>query len=757
MANADFDDKKVRWAVTTQRIIEQLVNLSQESARIYAQMGIGFSYSDILRNFIIYEADIRITIQNLVIAHFEFFPQTYLSTDSSRDAIETLSPSLFGATPISLLVNVTVNQTPSTQPLTGEKTSSTDAEPFQTLLKPTLKEPKKSIRKRNRLKEEAKVETLFNHMVELQSQLANIVTKQLEVSSLAFRESEKWVSKISLIEPSERPIEDKIGFNDSIVLRPSPNIDKADAVESGKRALLEEKPEIQKLKPKIARRPVEENQTQTLLQWITSIRGQLITRLAPSFETELNLAPYREVTFLETLPKQRNVIMSEEMQREDIKAVGLQVFEGSKKDTEKLSSETKASSKQYLELQNALNYTYLLPTLLLEAQQAYFKRILPQSTATLSPQQQTIGLMQEPSISTSLRKIEKSSDAVSALPASLMKEFLLPILESIRALSEFPVLRQKRASTNLATNIPIYGAMPTTSVESIAKAPISNSFHADYSSKAIQIPMILTQLLGSYLRDTPKHLITSSQQSARELLADKEAPVQTPSGQKAPLKMDRTNQPILNYLSEQPEATEENRYAPFWFIEELQKARTLFEELPELAISGPIRTTMLSELTAGVLVPSPLESELAEEPIIKRRKATMPAEPSGAERLATAFPEEDMIQVNILEKAPEEDLSELERSLDRIFIEQLADSNGPDLPKSKAVPQALSGIRTTELRNLDLQVAYSSLSKLTTTNENATNTSVFSQTINRDLEDLENKIRRILSAQISRYYGSSIS
>jgi len=729
MASVDFLQKPFELARSSQHVIERLVEISQENARLYAPVTSAFSSFAVLYDFIVYEAGIRVAIQDFALARFELLFPAYSEIEVKTAPETEPPPSWFGAPAISLLFNISLVQTALPRP---EKVSLAKEEPlFLTLQKPETPEVlQKAVQ---RPASEPERETLVNRVIMLQTELASELFSGLETVSSAFLEGQKQAMRIaSVASESKAVLLEKTGFEDVATLRFSTprEIQEIEAMKSSKPRVAV-RPAEHEVKHEIIEEQIEEPRQETLLRRVVAIQRQLMSRLAPTLEAESSALlesqkrmipealvslgartalPYESVG--EKVEAPHIVVPEEKMGRVSIPKVTLEATkeEPTKSGLPLVLLSPAVGVKVAPELPELMAYVYGLPTLMLESQK-------PSATA-FAASTMTLTSQIEPSTGTSAAP--RFSPAEPAAPSIGLKKtslpltswvarILLPMFESIRDLSAFPVTAlttQRLLADTLTQRIPSPETLQTSIGAETAKSRTSRG--TDMKAEIFS-----------------KLQITRALATAEKMLKEK------------------------------------LKYEPAAFVEELQKATAMYgREMSDLAAAGPVRATMLDELAPGVLVPPMIEQYLPEESASSEVSETpaFPSQPSTSIQLTHVFPEEESINVNVFTETADEDLRELERKVGRILSEQLANSGTVGSLRTTLVGESssgLGGLGGAGLSALDSQAIPSSLLRQVNVSEGAINLKVFTEAADEDLRDLERKIRRILSAQISRYYGSS--
>jgi len=202
------------------------------------------------------------------------------------------------------------------------------------------------------------------------------------------------------------------------------------------------------------------------------------------------------------------------------------------------------------------------------------------------------------------------------------------------------------------------------------------------------------------------------------------------------------------------------------FMKKIQISGSTYARfMAELGATGPVRTALLGELAAG------FEAPYAIEPIQASTDATFPytgepypstAEPFSPQSLQQKAPRQNVINVNVSADIAEEDLRDLERKISRILSEQMAELGAVEPIRTALLGELTTGFTTPykiEINPpIDSSVSRQPFGKGSTrpVSRDTINVNVSADTAEEDLRDLERKISRILSEQISRYYGSSI-
>jgi hypothetical protein len=771
MASVDFLQKPFELAKSSQQVIERLLDISQENARLYVSVTSALSSFAVLYDFIVYEASIRVAIQGFALARFELLFPAYVEIEAKTPPETEPSPFWFGTPAISLLLNVSLAQAALPWP---------------------------------------------------------------ESASSAFLESQKQAMRIaSVASESKSVLLEKTGFEDLATLtfptpREIPEIEEVKAVKP--RAAI--RPAEHEVKHLIIEEQVEEPRQETLLRWVVAIQRQLMARLAPTLEAESSavlesqkrLIPKALVSLgaRTALPDEfvgekveapHVVVPEEKMGRVSIPKIALEAAKEEPSRLERavptetmgkatvsplLTAEVKeeppkiglpsappspaVAVKGAPELPELMAYVYGLPTLILESQK-------PSPTAFAAPTTTPTGQIEPltdtsavPSFLPAAPEAPGIGPKKMALPStSWVARILLPILESIRDLSTFPITTstaQRLMAYTLTQRIPSPEAtrIPGAEKAPMRRAPAGTDIKAEEREiEAIRLPFILATVLSPYFTKSPT---TFAELPVRKPFVGQEYVVEGTRKKQFYPEPTVSEQPyVASELEEEKVfsnlqvsralATAEKmrkeklKYEPVSFIEELQKARAMYGmEMSDLVAAGPIRATMLDELAPGVLVPSVVEQYLPEEfvPSEVSERPAFPSQPSASTQLAHVFPEEESININVFKETADEDLRELERKVGKILSEQLAYSGTVGSLRTAMLGESsfgLGGLGAAGLSALESQAIPSSLLRQVNVSEGTINLRVFTEAADEDLRELERKIRRILSAQISRYYGSS--
>jgi hypothetical protein len=603
--------------------------------------------------------------------------------------------------------------------------------------------------------------TLLGWAATIQRELMASITQALEFGPLLLQTQKQSLRLASTASESRVSPLEKTRFEviaTSQIETPRDNYE----IEATKiaRPSIHERLSTQEDRVQIIEEQAAEARKETLLHWILSVRRQLIARISPQLKIESAAFLELQGKTIQELPVAlgTNTTSLVDVHGDETQTRRISV-------PEENSAMATARIKATQELPWLIAYVKDLPTLMMETRKSFIIALYSSETST-SYSEPLFGLTTESQISQSQPAVPSPLAKKKSSSVYWLGSVVLPMLESLQALSAFPVAPLTIQRSSGETVIEKTSAIEIPSEIGVEVPPAkrtatsANLKTEERHIEAMRLPTFLTQLLGGYFRKS----ITTYPMFERQLLGetslreepslgkmDKRQLSAEPAGAKEP--MSRT----FSLSDKTPKKRRER--GPAAFIEELQQANAVYgQELSELAVSGPVRATMLSELTSGVLVPLISEPEIPAEPVIPEIITSDLSEKSPvSERLSRAFPEEETININVFEGTAEEDVRELESKIERILAEQVVESGarrtlGTLLPGEPSF--GFDRTSTAELGTLDSQT----ISAARLTRSNAVEVDIrlnsLTEAADEDMKELERKIRRILNAQISRYYGS---
>jgi len=512
------------------------------------------------------------------------------------------------------------------------------------------------------------------------------------------------------------------------------------------------------VKPKIIEEQIEEPRYRMLLPEIVAIQRQLMSRLAPILEAESSaVLESRRRMIPETLVSlgARTALPYESIS-EKVEALHIAVPEermgrvSIPKSTLEATKE-EPTRKERVASMEKIGKVIVPPLSLEEVKEGPPKSELPPT-------------LPSPAV---------GAKVAPGLPELMAYVFRLPMLmresqkPSVIALAAFmPLTSQTEPSTDISTALGVSPAEPATigiGLKKTSLPPISlvaRILPPTFESLRQLVELPVTALtIQRLLADT----LTQRIASPEDLPSIGAETAKSRTSREIDMKAEILSKLQITRALARAEKTltEELKYEPPAFVEELQKITAMYgRHMFDLAASGPIRATMLDQLAPGVLVPSKAEEYLPEESASPEAKESLafPLQPSTSTRLAHVFPEEESINVNVFTETSDEDLRELERKVGRILSEQLANLGTMESLRANLVGESafgLGGASAPGLSALDSHAVPSSLLRQVNVSEGTINLKVFTEAAGEDLRVLERKIHRILAAQISRYYGSS--
>jgi hypothetical protein len=201
------------------------------------------------------------------------------------------------------------------------------------------------------------------------------------------------------------------------------------------------------------------------------------------------------------------------------------------------------------------------------------------------------------------------------------------------------------------------------------------------------------------------------------------------------------------------------------FMKEIQMSRSTYARFTaELGAAGPVKTALLGELATGFTAPYTIDTvpSTTETPFPYTSEPYPSTEESFyPQSRRQPAPRQNVINVNVFADTAEEDLRDLERKIGRILSEQIGETGAVEPLRTALLGELATGFTAPFTIEINPPI-YSSASQpkfrkgsVKAASQDTINVNVFADTAEEDLRDLERKIGRILSEQISRYYGSS--
>ena len=883
MARIGFLKKPFEMAKSSQSLIERLLEINLAHGKLHVPITLVFTYFGLLYNIIVYEVNIRKAIQQFTLARFELLFPSFPRIEGPQTE-ESVSPTRTARPIIPLLFNISIFQTALQYPIKAPSTK----EELRPVVPLNLAIPELPYSATQRAAIEQQPETILGRAIMLQSELVPNLFARLEETSSAFTEVQKQAQQIATVATESKTLVlKKPDFADiaTVPLGALGKFEETEVEEVHQAALVA--PELKKISKKtpispetatapltpqrrweeteikktpklgatskpaehipklrIAREQEEEPQQATILRRVLELQKQMVARIVPTIEVESlllessrKMIPDALVALTSRTPLPDSLFPAEIESRsaeiswqevEGKKALGPETAEskgeiprkyepsvlprsvakiprehelsapiGVTSEIEReqapsipagLASEIKteqlpsipigpsAETKVAPDLPILVAYVNRLPELMLEMHRLF------SPAAVMSP---TIARYYQPNLSYVPEAHEFASfeaetpkpnlRKIGPLPTSWITRILLPMLKSLSQLSAMPPTAS--AARRLLAET-ITGRVPSLESMQIPEAKGKARFASvtlQPSSEAIEprhVPSLSESIMTPHVRMStmPQPEFTGKRTYTKQEYTIEKKGKRRFYPEEAPSKKSEVREETKETMLGEPQKRltraalenivdqrQENR--PAGFIMELQKASSIYAaKVSDLAMSGPIRTTMLGELAAGVMVPSMLESAVTgETALLETRGApAFHSQLDTSKPLRREIPEEESVSINVLSETVDEDLKDLERKIGRILSEQLSDSGMAGPFRTTVLNEMSSGIISpgaTEVYKFTPQGISPRLRQ--DANGEAINLKVFAEAADGDLRELERKIRNILSTQISRYYGSS--
>jgi hypothetical protein len=201
------------------------------------------------------------------------------------------------------------------------------------------------------------------------------------------------------------------------------------------------------------------------------------------------------------------------------------------------------------------------------------------------------------------------------------------------------------------------------------------------------------------------------------------------------------------------------------FMKKIQISRSTYAKLiAELGAAGPVRTALLGELAIGSTTPHSIDTiPPSTETNFPYTSEPYPftVQPATTQSLRQPTPSQNVININVFADTAEEDLRDLERKISKILSEQMTEVGAVEPIRTALLGELATGSTTPYRVEIQPSIAPSVSQKpfgqdsVRLASQDTVDVNVFADTAEEDLRDLERKISKILSEQISRYYGSS--
>jgi len=840
MVESNFLQKPFDLALSSQRLIERLLENGQGVEKVPAVITIVFSYLDTVYRVITYEADVCRAIQGFTITHFEHLFPNYFGLEATNEHEEESAVRATGMSPISFLFNISMLQTDNPQAEKGLRTQ-------ETRVLPKSKGRKELADTSRRIDWPPQPESIFKYVINLQKELATTLSLKVQKASDAFLESQNQAMYLASV--ATKP---KAAILSETIARPA-IVPKTSAAKAPKEIKPEKTKEpqfplITREKQKTVRKIVTEELEETELaplQWIIELQKRIATRTLPPIEKAQLLPPAKVVSepFISvknqtTFPlgiATEEVMPAEPKISSDVNKTPLSRLEESSAEKEKMGSPPPAvhilaETVVLRKLPSLIEYVQMVPALILakSIEEAQVPRLPPIQVADETDQSQNplttdlesaenklvishliAYLNSLPALTLGGRKtfittekadipfvtpasgfvpsLDQNTEAtkirlnapqmpLETLPTSYFSRILKPLLANLHTVQTILASYSRSKVTltsSLAERIQNFRETEVNLVKK-AREPFSHTPELDAESSETEISQLPSKFTKTTRRSLRKNQQTIEEHPAlkgREKL--KRVP-QRRKGEKRFYREENTKvfqrgaiekaevlsyTPIQASLSIEEQISQKpKRREPATLIEDIQHVWAIYaKNLPDLAVSGPIRTTMLDELSAGMKVSEALKPNAMEEPAFQKTSEPVNFDQQfdSSKNSFQTFREFESksIDVSLSANTANEDLRVLERKIGKILSEQLSDT-GLAPPVTSAIPsQARSGLLSSGLP--DLYASHTASTRLVRQGSIHGGINLNIVTDAEDLRELEKKIRQILAKQICGYYGTS--
>ncbi len=840
MGEKNFLQKPFNLALSSQHLIERLLENSQSVEKVPAVITVVFSYLDIVYRVITYEVDVYRAIQGFTITHFEYLFPSYFGLEATNEHEEKSADRITRMSPISFLFNISMFQTEKPQAEKGLR-------PQETPGRPKSKDRKETAETSRKIAWHPQPESIFNHVINLQKELATILSGKVQKASGAFLEIQKQAMHFTSVATEPKAAIPSKTITLASVIPEVSAFMAPEEIESQKTKELQ-MPLICQKKQKTDRKIVTEEFEETELaplQWIIELQKRIATRTLSTMEKKTQLLPPAKLvseTFVssknqttlpvgiateEVIPAERKIslnvkktpssrLIESSAEREEVvsrrpavhileetvvlrklpslieyvqmvpalilaksieeaqvpRLPHIQVADETAQSQSPHTSDVE-SAENKLVISHLIAHLNSLPALTLEGRKAFITTekadipfVIPASLSAPSLDQKTQA--------TEIR-LNASLMPSATLPTSYFSRTLKPLLVDLQKLQTILASYSRSKVTLTNSLVERIRKSQATQVDLVKK---TKEPFANMTELKAEPPENKISLLPSNFANTPRQSFRKIQQTVEDhpALKRREKLGQGPQRRKGNKQLYREENSkvfqrraieeaeVLSYTPIQPSLSfaeqisqKPKRREPATLIEDIQHVWAMYaKNLPDLAVAGPIRTTKLSELSAGMKVSEMLKPQAKEEPSFQKTSEPVYFDQQfdsskSSFRTFREF-ESESIDVSVSANTANEDLMELERKIGKILSEQLSD-NGLAPPVTSVIPsEARSGLGSSGLP--DLYASQTAPVRLVGQGSHGNiNLNVFAEA--DDLRELEKKIRQILAKQLCGYYGTS--
>jgi hypothetical protein len=735
MEKVDFIQKPIEMAQSSQYFIESLWEIVTEVSKLYPPLISVFSYFfGFLVNTIRYQSSLYRSIQEFTLTRFDLLFPYNLEAEEVKLRGGEYFPAQTGklATPFLLNLSVVRAVSKAAAPLAKKPAKLA---PFPKPQKPEItgKVSEKQLA-------EAPQENIVQHIAEVQTQLWSRLTPSMTTLSSTLLEYERQAVPITFLAAASKPVVlDRTVFAGLTPYRFVTPLEEENVKSAYPESLT----------------PIEEQKEKPSYPqpFVTPLKEE---KRKPSFPEP----PSKEVPREPPLDK---AVMAEAAPSERTGGIPLS-----------------------LGTLSAVGYATKLPTAISKKQTTFLKSVTPISRSEPSPPATSLSIAPSPHYAGTMpetitpippSQINLLLKKISTAFTSWIREGAVTLRDSQVSLSALPIAAsavEKLLAETLMQPVSSLEAPPTyEDHEPISRLPPTKfkpeERHAPV--EAFRLPSILTSHMAYYTQTYPWLPTEPAVKQTYETPFEVEQ--LTSEEPTTPSEISETQKPSKLPITFALAATEnlitQRRQQELTaFMKKIQVSRSTYAKaVADLGAAGPIRTTMLDELAVGLTSPYTPEPYT---PYAPHAETPFPyateSYPSTERRVSPQLPRQittspKAIKINVFADTDKEDLRDLERKISSILSEQVADLG------------AAGPIQTTMLDELSvgLSIPYTPepytphaeavsqqpliQSAISPTSQDTINVNVFADTAEEDLRDLERKIRRILSEQISRYYGSS--
>jgi len=784
MEKVDFIQKPIELAQSSQYFIESLWEIVTEVSKLYPPLISVFSYFfGFLVNTISYQSSLYRSIQEFTLTRFEpLFPYNLEAEEVTLRGGEYF-PAQTGKLAMPFLLNLSVVRAVSKAAVPLAKKPAKLA-PF-----PKPQEPEITGKVFEKQLAEAPQETIIQRIAEVQTQLWSRLTPSMTKLSSTLTEYERQAIPITFLAAASKPV--VLGRTVFAGLTPYRFVTPLEE-EKVKSAYPERLPPIEEQKEKTSYpqhlvTPIEEER----------IKPSYPKRLGTRLEKEKTSYPERFITPLEEekgkpeYPESLVTPIEEEKEKTGFPEPQSKEVPGEPPLDKALMAEAAPSELTggiplSLGTLRVVGYATKLPTAISEKQTPFLTSVTPISRGSPSPPATSLSIETSPHYAGTMpetptpippSQINLLLKKISTAFTSWIREGSATLRDSRVSLSALPIAAsaaEKLLAETLMQPVSSLEAPPTyEDREPISSLPPTKfkpeERHAPV--EAFRLPSILTSRMAYYTQTYPwlptEPAVNQTYETPFEVEQLTSEKPTTPS------EISETQEPSKPPITFALAATEtlitqRRQQESAAFMKKIQISKSTYAKaVADLGAAGPIRTTMLDELAVGLTIPYTPEpytpyTPHAETPFpYTTEPYPTPQRPVSPQLPGQVTTSPKAIKINVFADTDKEDLRDLERKISRILSEQVADlgAAGPirttmldELAVGLSIPYTLETY-TPHAEAVSQQPLIQSA--ISPTSQDTINVNVFADTAEEDLRDLERKIRRILSEQISRYYGSS--